>query len=456
MLLILTTTHQPARDLGFLLYKHPDRHQTFDLAFGTAHVFYPEATDERTTAALLLDVDPVALVRGRGETLSQYVNDRPYVASSFMSVAISQVYGTALSGTSKDRPDLADARLPFEVKLAAVPCRRGGEGLLYDLFEPLGYEVEATRHPLDARFPEWGNSPYYTLTLKGEQRLSDLLSHLYVLIPVLDDDKHYYVAEDEIDKLFRHGQGWLDEHPAQKLITRRYLQFGSLIRTAIGRLSDEEPNAETSQNAEEERVEKPLRLHDQRMGAVMAVLKSNGAERVLDLGCGEGKLLRRLLADDRFTQITGLDVSHRALERAHERLHLDRLPPAKRDRIKLLHGSLMYKDARLSGFDAAAVVEVIEHMEPDRLDAFERVLFEHAQPRLIVVTTPNREYNVLFESMPAGSMRHRDHRFEWTRGEFRAWAEGVCERHGYTVEVVPVGPEDPAHGAPSQMGIFTR
>src|SRR5678815_5588768 len=184
MLLTITTTHRPATDLGFLLHKNPaSGTQSFELSFGQAHVFYVEASEEQCTAALLLDVDPVGLVRGKpgargmdqGET--QYVNDRPYVASSFLSVAIAQVYGTALAGRSRERAELLEQPLPLQAKLAVLPCR-GGERLLHRLFEPLGYEVTAERHALDEHFPGWGMSPYYTVELAGTTRLQDLLSHL--------------------------------------------------------------------------------------------------------------------------------------------------------------------------------------------------------------------------------------------------------------------------------------
>jgi 3' terminal RNA ribose 2'-O-methyltransferase Hen1 len=163
-----------------------------------------------------------------------------------------------------------------------------------------------------------------------------------------------------------------------------------------------------------------------------------------------------LLKEKQFTAIVGMDVSHRALEIARDRLHFDRLPPAQKERLHLLHGSLIYRDQRLSGFDAAAVVEVIEHLDAARLVAFERVLFECARPGHVVLTTPNREYNVKWETLPAGKFRHRDHRFEWTRAELQAWAGGVAARFGYTVRFLPVGPEDSAVGAPTQMAVFAR
>jgi 3' terminal RNA ribose 2'-O-methyltransferase Hen1 len=467
MLLTISTTHQPATDLGYLLHKNPGRMQSFPLSFGQVHVLYPEASETRCTVAVVLDVDPVGLVRGRrgpegdGGLLTQYVNDRPYVASSFLSVAISTVFGTAMTGRSKERPELAAQALPFEVRLAVVPCR-GGEEFLRRLFEPLGYEVSAEAQPLDPTMPEWGASRYFTVTLAACKRLADLLTHLYVLIPVLDDEKHYWVGDDEVEKLIRHGEGWLSEHPEKETITRRYLKHQhSLVRDAVARLvveeagDDEEDGLPAARDAEESGLERPMNLNDQRLATVLGALRGTGAASVLDLGCGEGRLLRLLLDDRQFTRIVGMDVSHRALEIASERLKLSRMPAMQRERIELLHGSLMYRDARLAGFDAAAVVEVIEHLDPPRLAAFERVAFEFARPGTVVVTTPNAEYNVRWETLPAGRFRHRDHRFEWTRQQFEAWAAGVAERFGYGVRFTTVGPVDPEVGSPTQMGIFT-
>jgi 3' terminal RNA ribose 2'-O-methyltransferase Hen1 len=464
MLLTLTTTQSPATDLGYLLRKNPARLQSFPLSFGTAHVFYPEATPERCTVALLVEVDPVGLVRnrrgpsGEGGTLDRYVNDRPYAVSSFMSVALADVFGSALSGRCKERPELAAAPLPLQLAISVLPCR-GGEEFLRKLFEPLGYAVSARRLPLDARFPAWGESAYYQVELAASMTVQQLLSHLYVLLPVLDNDKHYWVGDDEVEKLLRHGQGWLASHPERESITRRYLKHQrSLVDDALAQLTEDSgpsPDEIAGRQAEEEEaVERGISLNEQRLGAVLAALKNTGAARVLDLGCGEGRLLQGLLKEKQFAEIVGLDVSHRALEIAHDRLHYDRLPPMQKERLRLLHGSLIYRDERLAGFDAAAVVEVVEHLDPARLAAFERVLFECAKPKHIVLTTPNREYNVKWETLPAGQFRHRDHRFEWTRAEFQDWANGVAARFGYHVHFLPVGPEDPGVGSPTQMAVF--
>lgn len=469
MLLTITTTYQPATDLGYLLHKHPERPQTFALAFGSAFVFYPEASQERCTAALLLDVDPVKLVRGpRGTaSLEQYVNDRPYVASSFLSVAMAEVFRTAMQGRCDQRPHLAEAALPFSATLSAVQCRNGAD-LLKRLFEPLGYIVTTSVLQLDEQYPTWGESSYYEVTLSATCRLTDLLTHIYVLMPVLDNGKHYWIGEDEVDKLLRRGKGWLEVHPERELIAYRYLRHKSnLAREALARLLAEEKEAlEEESDAEEAKdapeadsgsaAEKGVSLHEQRLEAVMEVLREVGARSVLDLGCGEGRLLRKLVREGRFEHILGMDVSYRSLEMAQKRLHLDTLAPVQKERISLVHGSLTYRDRRLEGYDAAAVVEVIEHLDQQRLAAFERALFEFARPVTVVLTTPNVEYNVKFATMTAGSLRHSDHRFEWTRQEFQDWAGGVAQRYGYTVRYLPLGPEDESVGAPSQMGIFSR
>lgn len=476
MFLTITTTgtpERPATDLGFLLHKHPDNAQAFSTSYGKAHVLYPEADAERCTAALLLEVDAVALVRrgkgkGRGgapdAALAQYVNDRPYAASSLLAVALSGVFSSAMRGVCAAKPELPSQPRPLRIEVPALPAR-GGPGLVQRLFEPLDWTVTAEPVALDAEFPDWGDSRYVRLVLESEAlTLAEALRHLYVLLPVLDDAKHYWVSPDEVDKLLRAGEGWLPGHPEQKLITSRYLsRRWSLTRQAMERLElvrlaeTDDTAVEEIDNAveaEAEAEERPTPLAVRRRDAIIAALGESGAARVLDLGCGQGQLVQALLKDPRFTEIVGVDVSMRALTIASRRLKLDRMGERQASRVKLFQGSLAYTDTRLKGYDAAVLSEVVEHLDLPRLPALEYAVFGSARPRTVLVTTPNVEYNVRWETLPAGHVRHGDHRFEWTREEFRTWAGAVAERHGYDVGFTPVGPEDPEVGPPTQMAVF--
>ena len=479
MLLTITAEGENAAALSFLMHKHPDKLQQVELSVGAAYIFYPECGKEKVTAALLLDIDPIGMVRnaknfaGKDFLLGQYVNDRPYVASSFMSSAISKAFSSAMNGSCKEHPEFIDMPLALTAKISVLPAPRGGELLIKRLFEPLGYTVEAERHLLDTQFSEWGYGKYFTLTLKNTLALKDLLSHLYVLIPVLDNEKHYFITQNEVEKLLQKGKGWLEQHPEREIIVSRYLiNLKSLVRSAFEVLQAAEDGIipDTDNEAEQDELTKiedtaaahtqlqkvkKERLHDIRLKLVAEKLKQSGAASVIDLGCGDGKLLRLLLKEKQFTRIAGTDVSYSELEKSQDKLHWNEMPEKQRERLSLFQSSLTYRDKRFSGFDAAAVVEVIEHLDPNRLPALEKSLFTYAKPQTIVLTTPNREYNVRYENLSAGKVRHSDHRFEWTRSEFEAWAERVARENNYTVAFFPVGEEEENIGAPSQMAVFT-
>jgi 3' terminal RNA ribose 2'-O-methyltransferase Hen1 len=434
------------------------------------------------------------------------VNDRPYAASSLLAVALRTVFRTAMKGVCEQRPGLAEQARPLTVRLPAVAvgggesraqaARRQYDGapdqapaeapddrlLVHRLFEPLGWQVTASVIPLDETIPEWGASRYLGLELTGTLRLADALQQLYVLLPVLDGAKHYWVAPDEVDKLLDAGEGWLADHPERNVIVRRYLhRRWSLANEAVRRLElarlaeaddreaeeldnavdPESPDASAAQSAEpapdtgrDAAEAKPRPLAQQRREAIVELLRETGATRVLDLGCGQGELVGALLADRRFTEILGVDVSAGALAAAARKLRLDRLPPRQAERVRLVQGSLTYTDARLKGYDAAVLSEVIEHLDLPRLPALEHAVLGAARPATVIVTTPNAEYNVRWETLPAGHVRHADHRFEWDRAEFRSWAERVAASYGYTVGIHPVGPDDPEVGPPTQLALF--
>lgn len=464
VLLTVTTTHQPATDLGYLLHKHPDRVQEFKQSFGTATVFYPEATEARCTVALVLDVDPVRLARSRAKnspdfSLAQYVNDRSYAASSLLGAAMADVFSTARSGRCNSKQELADSAIPLELVVPVMPCR-GGSEIAHRVFGPLGWTVEAEPIPLDDAFADWGDSRYVRLRLTGVVRLADALNQLYVLLPVLDESKHYWQGPDEVDKLMRSGEGWLATHPDADLITRRYLgRRGGLARAALARLAElgDEVEDAIEPAADEEALQPEVRrvpLNTQRHEAVHQTLVDLGARSVIDLGCGPGQFLDRLVKTPAFTRVAGSDVSTRSLQFAARRLRVERMSERQAERVELFQSALTYEDERFAGFDAAVLMEVVEHVDPPRVEALERVVFGAAQPKAVIVTTPNAEYNALYEGLVG--LRHPDHRFEWTRREFADWSDRVATRYGYRVEHRGIGDRDELLGTPTQLAIFTR
>lgn len=416
--------------------KHPDRVQDFSLPFGTAWVYYPQATREVTTIALQVEVDPVGLVRNRrfragGFALAAYVNDRPYAASSLLAVAIKRVFGTALKGVCPTRPELAEMVWDLAIVLPAL----GASALAVDLFEPLDWRVDAD--PSTSR-----------CVLRGAHTVAEALAHLYVLLPVLDGSKHYWVDTEEVDKLVTHGGTWLASHPMRETITRRYLAGQrSLISEAATRFASlaEETPAEPREDAE---PRTPLAA--QRRAAIVEVLEACGARRVVDAGCGEGALVADLLRVARIDHVLGMDVSAEQLAKAERRLRLEDMPDRQRARVALAQSSLNYVDARLAAADAVVLSEVIEHIDEDRLTDLEAAVFALRPPN-VVITTPNAEYNEIYGLT---GYRHTDHRFEWSRAQFGRWAHGVAGRNGYRVTLRGVGDSDPRFGSSTQLAHF--
>ena len=442
-----------ATDLGYLLHKHPARLFERDTSAGTARVFFTEAGELRARAVLALEIDALGLARrhrggGAGDApLARYVSDRAFVANSFLSVALSKCYAQSMGGRSKERQALAERALPFEARIVPVAAD-DAEATARALFEPLGYTVSV--EPIAATPAR----QTIALELRASVRLEALLRHLYVLVPVLDDAKHWWVDADEIGRLLDKGAGWLADHPARELIARRALRRRRALADELLERLDAAPERPSLER--EPGLERPLNLHERRLGRIVDELREAGVQSVVDLGCGEGRLLERLLTDGRFKRLLGVDPDVRALERAANRLHLDDASDALRTRLALAPGSLSYADRAWRDFDAVVLSEVIEHVDPERHAALERILFADARPGLVVVTTPNADYNARFERLPAGAFRHPDHRFEWSREEFGVWGERVAAEHGYRFRTEPLGDEDAELGAPSQMGVFAR
>jgi 3' terminal RNA ribose 2'-O-methyltransferase Hen1 len=457
MLITLTAHTHDAPDLGYLFAKHPGSVFTRDFSAGRVWAFYPAVAEDHITIALLTEIDPIALVRGSA-TLDQYVNDRPYVASSLTSVALGTAFASALAGTTKEHADRLAERITWEITIPVVSCAAGAD-FITSIFAPLGYTVTTDQLPLDPDLPSLGASDLYRVTLIGTQTVQAALSHLYVLLPVLDDSKHYYVDKQEVTKLQTHGDAWLAQHPERATIARRYLRNQrDLVAEALARLAEDTPPETVLADAANDIPPAPAdalpSLHQQRLDAVMAAVRAVGATSLADLGCGEGRLLEMALREPTLTRILGMDVATAVLARAARRLHLDELSDAQRDRVTLTQGSLLYRDRRLAGFDVATLVEVIEHLDPPRLGAMEAVVFGQARPRRAIITTPNRDYNARY---PLGErLRHTDHRFEWSRAEAHTWASHIAATYPYTFTHSDLGPAEPDIGAPSQMLIFDR
>ncbi|MED5803035.1 3' terminal RNA ribose 2'-O-methyltransferase Hen1 [Gordonia sp. Z-3] len=435
------TVQLPATDLGFLLYKHPDRVQRFATSQGGATVFFPVASPE--LCSVVLHVDGAGAKVDRAEGMGRYVNVVPFAASSRLVVVLGKVFGDALAGRCATRPELVDNRWPMTLTVPSVPT--GGRCSPAELFEPLGWTVQTSAQPLEP--PQWGDSEFVTISLSGVHTVRDALRHLSVCLPVLAGAKHYFVDDAEVDKLQRLGDGWLDTHPRRDDIAAGYVKHvRSLTDEAVMRLAGDVTTAQPADDANAV-PERRASLARHRREWVVESLARAGARSVLDAGCGEGRLLAELVTALPGAQIAGVDVAPAMVDRARERLQRWR-------GTSVWQSSLMYTDPRCRGFDAVVLMEVIEHIEFDRLPTAMSSVFDEMAPRTVVITTPNHDHNEAYGL--AGQWRHPDHRFEFTRADFAQWCASVAEEYRYRVTIDGVGEPVEGLGAPTQCAVFTR
>lgn len=438
----------PATDLGFLLHKHPDRVQRFATTQGEATVFYPVAAADR--CRVVLHVDGSGARVDTHTDVDRYVNTIPYAASTRLVVAMGKVFGDAIAGRCPSRAELVDHAWDMTVSIPAVPVR--AELRPEDVFGPLGWSVTARAEPLMPA--DWGDSDFATLTLSGRFTVRDSLRHIAVALPALAGDKHYFVDDDEVDKLLRLGDGWLAEHPRRDAIVRGYLKhLGGLTTEALSRLGSDRVAPESAED-ETRAVEADRRspdtrrtLADERIATVAEIIRGTQARSVLDVGCGEGRLLAALSADSTVTRLAGVDVSTDELRTAAGRLE-------RRRGIELWQSSLLYTDERCRGFDVVVLMEVIEHIDPGRLPVAVDSVFDTMQPGAVIVTTPNAEYNPVY-GLDNG-FRHPDHRFEFTRDEFESWCGRVAADYSYEVTLSGIGQVVDGVGTPTQSAVFRR
>lgn len=469
MIMTMTAENLSGDHLGYLLHKNPANLHRASLSFGEGYVFFEETGEDRARVCLIVDADPLAMVQGRGDlghADALYVNDRAYVPSSLLASAIIKFFGTALSGRCKERPDLVDKPLDLVVTLPSL-APRARVNLVARLFEPLGYAVERLSSTQQISDEAASEASGYGVKLSTTSTLRELLSQLVVLIPVLDyGGDHRWVDEADIEPFLRRVGSWLPDHPyASYIVMRAFKHQKHLIRSVIERYPSIEdslariPSAASEQwdDAQlEEMAQSPLSLNQQRFAAIESIIVSIHPSTLIDLGCGNGALIAYLAKKMRFDRLVGMDVSATVLERAKNRLANLQLSVAQQKSIEFLQGSLLYADPRIKSFDMALLIEVIEHVDPERLSALELQVFGLAAYQAIVVTTPNREFNRLYIGMSEHTRRHADHRFEWTREEFAGWASRMGETYGYDFEIDGIGSISPEVGQPTQLAIFRK
>lgn len=434
MLLTLRVTGPHASDLEVLLDKCPDKLHSTSLPFGLAHVFFPEVSPDAVTVALVVDVDAVVW------SSNGFSSGFGLTNAAMLSAAIASVFSTALAARSPGRPDLVTAILPVEVRVSSFDVRPGTDDARA-LFSPLGYDVVVHEDVVDALSGTSTNLVRQTVCLAKQCSLYEVLSHLYVLGPVLDGHADDHVLERERDALLLHAEGAARGHVAGDRIIQAYAaRRPSGAGAALARLLA--MDVTEGQTALDSAIA-PTLLDDARIDAIVFELREASVSSVVDLGCGDGKLLARLVREKVLTRIVGFDVSIRALDAAASRMKLDRRGGKKSERIELLHGSLFYSDSRLQGFDAAVLADVIQHVNADRLGDLERVVFHDAQPATVVVMM-----NVATRDgvVPPG-LEH-----SWSTNQFDAWASAVSERRAYRVRLLSIGSSGPT----TRMAVFTR
>ncbi len=442
MILNFNVKGENADKISFLLHKSPNKLHQFSLGFGSAYVFYSKYERNDVSFSLLVDIDPIDLVRGKNKNsqgIFDYVNDRPYATSSFLCSAIAQVFSTALSGRSKEYEHLVKEEMEFKVEVVSLKVKTNLI-MLNKIFDPLGYELEIKSHLLDEKIFGEEESNYVDLILKNKLTLQSVLQHLYVLIPVFDNNKHYFVNNDEVEKLLSKGGDWIDVHPEKDFITSRYLNSKFIDAKKLESLFSKEQNKMI-----EER--KKNSLNSQRLSQVTDVIESLNIKSLVDLGCGEGKLIKELLNNTSVEKILGVDISINVLKKAARKLKYDTV----KDKIELVQSSAVYYDERFTEYEAICLIEVIEHIDEQKLYLLKENVFNLVKPKYVIITTPNVEYNTVYE---LDGYRHSDHRFEWSRSEFRLWCEEICNQYNYDVEYFSIGEEMETVGNSTQMGVF--
>ena len=482
--------------ISHLLAKNPHNRYERNEKGARVRLIYSAFAEEKIEFTIFATPDPIDLVKGSPHSydITQYINDREFVVSSLFCSYIRPALGTALNGKPKaDYADWVEHVFPLEVTFGPVASNLP-DAVIESLFTALGYEADIERGAAEYTFDLKSRSSVRNIRVSGQATLQQMLRQLFILMPVLDDYKHYYIGTEEIDKLQRYGEGWLQDHPQQELIIKRALRFAPLIadyrklagdnvqKAAVNLLDTnttdtdantlQQPGNEqittgitASQQGEadtlsssadvQETAVPPIRLNELRYQAIVDQVSSLPRRRsVVDFGAGEGKLSVRLAGIEGVEQVYAVEPSAYAGLRALERFgKLER--EGQQIVPRLVTGSLFYRDDQWAGQDVIILCEVIEHINEHRLPQVMATLLDEYHPETLIMTTPNREYNAVYE-MEEQEIRHTDHRFEWTRAEWADHCQDWVSGRPYEVSLHGIGDISEIHGQPTQMAVFRR
>ncbi|WP_342431763.1 3' terminal RNA ribose 2'-O-methyltransferase Hen1 [Neobacillus sp. FSL H8-0543] len=444
MQLSLTVRGTGAETVSYLIAKNPTNLYERNEKGFKVRLVYPTFTNDEAEFLIYVQPDPIDLARNSAEKydITSYINDREFAVSSIFVSAIRKALGTALNGKpDEEYTEWVDH--PFVMELNFGPVATDlNDREIEDLFKPIGYKV--TIESGVSTFREKSSAKFITIT--GEQTVQNALKHISTLIPVIDNYKHYFIDEREVEKLDRYGDDWLESHPAKLLILKRALRYQSLI------VKSKFYHREQSTKGI---VEQPkVRLNEQRYDAIVNYIKGlPNRETIVDLGAGEGKLSVQFGFIDGVKEILSIEPSSKSRVKAIKRFQEEN-DKERYIEPKSLAGSLYYFDERLQNKDIIVLCEVIEHIDEHRLPNIFKTIVNDYRPRILIVTTPNQEYNVVYEM--DDEMRHDDHRFEWTRAEFREKCEQWTKDSSYQVSFQGIGEEIESYGQPTQMAIFRR
>lgn len=443
MLFKITTKNRDPNDLSFLLHKHHAKIHNVETRHGQAIVFFSEKSYDVTSCCVTMEIDSIGLTKrfdhGNGQIgLDAYVNDSPYSYSQIMNSAVRKVFGTTLTGVCKMKPELSSLEIDFEILL--TPVRVPSKDLVVNLFEPLGYDITMSDHSKYSKNVDFGLNPYVSIKLKKKGVLSLILSHINVLLGAIDTRRVNEINDDEIESLVNRSISWINEHPKKEFLLQRLLKKKKHVLAAKLML---DPNSEETK-AEGEFAPR-RRLNDDRHDKIVEIVKSLKPKKLLDLGCGEGNFLKKIANED-IEKITGVDSFIEVLRWAKRKTEGYK-------NINLVQSGLTYHDKRLQGYDTATLIEVIEHNDHERLKLIIDNIFGHMSLDNIIISTPNIEYNVIYNVI---GFRHNDHRFEMTRKEFNDWAENIGLTYKYFVSFDGAGEVSSDHGQPTQIAIFRK